>query len=138
MPNIADRVTISPSYQYYQLLPDLKDFGTYIREKICPALGDECSAIVTSVESADYVDIDYDTVSHSLTVRIYRSGAPLHPAWTEKISLRDNTSSVEVGILASEKSTQPEPEMLALGGFLTVLGEDTKPSTFHLDPHGLT
>ena len=34
---------------------------------------------------------------------------------------------VEVGVLAIEKATQPEE--LSLGGFLAVLGEDTKPST---------
>jgi hypothetical protein len=50
------------------------------------------------------------------------------PAQTQDIDLKETTSSgrLEVGILSVESPKQPEE--LSLGGFLTVVGEDTKPS----------
>jgi len=52
---------------------------------------------------------------------------PKSDTWNERIQNLEGTDRVEVGVLASEKPT--EPEELALGGFLTVVGEDDKPST---------
>ena len=50
---------------------------------------------------------------------------PLH---TQDVNLKKTASSgrLEVGVLSIEPSRQPEE--LSLGGFLTVVGEDTKPS----------
>ena len=78
------------------------------------------------MESADYLDIDFDTISQALVLNVFHGTAPKLGGWTEKISKLDHFAKVEVGILAPESPNQPEE--LSLGGFLTVLGEDSKAS----------
>lgn len=66
--------------------------------------------------------MDFDTTSLALTMTAFW---PLH---TQDINLKKTASSgrLEVGVLSIQPSKQPEE--LSLGGFLTVVGEDTKPS----------
>ena len=42
------------------------------------------------------------------------------------MQISEAANRIEVGVLANETPT--EPEELSLGGFLTVIGEDEKPS----------
>lgn len=127
---ISDRFTASSAFQYYQLLPSLGNVTAYIQNKICPALGDECLAFASRLPSAEYIDIDFDTISQALVLNIFRQ-KPANPGgWTEQITSVGTTGKVEVGVLANEPPT--EPEELKLGGFLTVLGEDDKPSMCHI------
>ncbi|EGE79844.1 pbn1 [Blastomyces dermatitidis ATCC 18188] len=129
-PPILSRTFISnPPLQFHQLLPSLDEFVKYIQHKICPRLGDEqkitCESDVASLLSADSVDIDYDSVSHTLTTAGYWSKPPQRDGWTETISKRKkSTDKVEVGILAMERARLPEE--LSMGGFLAVVGEDKK------------
>jgi hypothetical protein len=70
------------------------------------------------------VDIDYDAISHTLTVSTFWSQPlPGNKGWTEVITKSSNAVSekVEVGLLASEKAVDKED--LSLGGFLAVVGE---------------
>lgn len=78
------------------------------------------------MESADYLDIDFDTISQALVLNAFHGTPPNLIGWTEKISKLDRFAKVEVGILAPESPN--EPEELSLGGFLTVLEEDSKAS----------
>lgn len=96
---------------------------TYIQQKACPASDAECQNRAASILSADYVDIDYDSISHALTISGYWSKSPQGDGWTEEIKKRElGADKVEVGLLSSEPAT--EPEELKVGGFLAVVGEN--------------
>ena len=82
--------------------------------------------MATSLESADYLDIDFDTISQALDLNVFHGSPPKLSGWTEKISKPNLFAKVEVGILAPASPNQPEE--LSLGGFLTVLDEDSKAS----------
>lgn len=103
--------------------------AAYVQHKICSELGVECSAFASNLAAADYIDFGFDTISQALVVNVFRHKSTDPGGWTEQITSAGTTSKVEVGVLANEQPT--EPEELSLGGFLTVLGEDDKPSTFH-------
>ncbi|MCJ1388379.1 protease B nonderepressible form [Xylographa bjoerkii] len=79
-----------------------------------------------SLSSADYVDMDFDAISQALSISTFRGEPPNQIGWTERFNNSGGAIKVEVGILATEKPT--EPEELSLGGFLTIVGEDDKPS----------
>lgn len=95
-------------------------------EKICRRLGEECYQKSAELLTANYLDVDFDALSQSLTLRMFHDRNSSTHGWTRAISNPWKDSRVEVGVLASEKST--EPESLSLGGLLTILGEDEKPS----------
>ncbi|MCJ1312043.1 protease B nonderepressible form [Agyrium rufum] len=134
LPVLSERFATSASFQYYQSLLGLEDLITYISQKICPSLGEQCHRKASSLRGANYVDLDFDTISQALDVRAFYSrptdGISASESWTEQITRPNKDSRVEVGILATEKST--EPESLTFGGFLTVIGEDAKPTSKNL------
>ncbi len=74
------------------------------------------------LEGAVSVDVDFDTISHAVTVTaLWKS-----QNWDVDVVNESPKDRVEVGILSNEKPL--ELEELSLGGFLTVVGQDTKPS----------
>jgi hypothetical protein len=75
------------------------------------------------------VDIDYDSISHALTISTFWSHPREHNGWVEGIRRHKGAQSerIEVGLLANERAV--DPEELSLGGFLAVVGEDSKLST---------
>jgi hypothetical protein len=106
----------------------LNGLVTYIQQKICRA-NTACLEHAASILSADSVDIDYDSISHSFIISGYFSKSPGNRGWTEKIRQREfGWDKVEVGLLELEGATNPEE--LSMGGLLTVVGEDDKPSMF--------
>lgn len=139
-PMLSRRFTSNPPVQFHQLVPSLDEFVTYVQHKVCSLRGDEhritCQSHVSSFLSADSLDIDYDSISQTLTVAAYWSKPPQKGGWTETIEKRETaTDQVEVGMLALERAIKPED--LSVGGFLAVLGEDQSLSTFYLPqpPH---
>lgn len=78
------------------------------------------------LSSANYVDIDFDTISQSLNFNAFWDFPPESAFWDEQIDTNGGSVKVEVGVLTNEKPTQPED--LSLGGALMVLGEDSNPS----------
>jgi hypothetical protein len=83
---------------------------------------------VDEVSSADSVDVDYDAMSQAVVFTVHWSSSPGNPGndWTEAISVPDNESTVEIGVLSHEPNSDPED--IQFGGFLTVLGRDDAPS----------
>lgn len=120
----SERFKSSTALQYHDLGPSLKDLVTYIQLKICTPSDELCIAKASSLSAVDYLDIDYDAISQSLTLTTFQHKAPPPGAWTEKIQKRGISAKTEVGVLASEKAI--EPEQLSLGGFLATVGESTK------------
>lgn len=88
----------------------------------CPPRNKSCHKRVERLREADYIDFDFDTISHTLTISSFWASQ----TWDLSISNDDSKDRLEVGILSNEKPI--ELEELNLGGFLTVVGEDTKPS----------
>lgn len=77
---------------------------------------------------ADSIAIDYDTTADTITLSTFWSQPHSETAWTEDIGVIGSNGKVEVGILSNEKSIDPED--LTLGGYLAVVGQDTKLSMY--------
>ena len=123
---LSERFASSAALQYYEFLPTLKDLVTYVQQKICYAANEPCKAKAATLRFADYLDIDYDAISQTFILSAFRHAPPEGGLWDEHIDNAESSAKIEVGVLASEKATQPEE--VSLGGFLTVIGEDKKPS----------
>ena len=125
---LSERFASTPTYQFYTSLPSLDHFATFIEANICSELGKGCRAQASSIRSADSLDIDYDSISHTLTLTGYWSSPPAG-GWTEKIPKHpDGKGRVEVGLLSIDKAD--DLEELKVGGLLGVVGEDEKMSMF--------
>ncbi|KAF2142789.1 uncharacterized protein K452DRAFT_357874 [Aplosporella prunicola CBS 121167] len=145
LPVLSERFSSSAASQYYHLLPNLDNLITYIQQALCSSSDPACQDQAASLRSAQYLDIDYDTISHALIVNAFWAQGPNPDGqWTSEITLGTKSEKIEVGILNNEKPL--EAEELSLAGFLTVIGEDTKakpamfsfPSRHHPLPHPLT
>ncbi|KAF2181677.1 PIG-X-domain-containing protein [Zopfia rhizophila CBS 207.26] len=125
LPILSGRFSMSSSSQYYAHVPSLPNLVIYIQQKVCPASSTSCQKGASSLLSASYLDIDYDTISHALILNAYWAREPTSGTWTETISPRGKEETIEIGVLNNEKN--PDPEDVAFSGFLTVLGQDTSP-----------
>ncbi|KAG8532102.1 uncharacterized protein KY384_003739 [Bacidia gigantensis] len=128
---LSERFASSASFQYYQGLLSSTSLSNYIEETICSKKDSACRHDAERIKSADYFDIDYDTISQSFTFTAYFGRA--HPVdatgqitkpWNEYIGDFNGSVATEIGILSSQKST--EPEELSLGGSLVQLSKDTR------------
>ncbi|MCJ1466049.1 protease B nonderepressible form [Pseudocyphellaria aurata] len=120
-----DRFTSATALQFYAPVPALKDLITYIQLKICPTNDEVCAGKALNLNAVDYLDIDYDAISQSLVLSAFRCEPPTPGTWNAKFQKLGYSAKIEVGVLASERAT--EPEELSLGGFLTTIGESDKP-----------
>lgn len=93
----------------------------YAKHKLCSEDQLYCTARVSKLLSASSVDIDFDTISHALSITAF------WPSQVQGFDLKNTGANdrMEVGVLSVE--SPKEPEELSLGGFLTVIGEDSKP-----------
>ena len=87
----------------------------------------ECFDRVESLRNVSYLDIDYDAISQAIVFNVHWRQSPVPQ--TIRINAHSPNEKVEVGVLSSEQPI--EPEELSLGGFLTVLGEDSKPGKWN-------
>ena len=120
LPN--DRFSHSTPLSFFQPLESLGNLYEYLKHKLCQNSHPECLERVTALLTASSVDIDFDTISHTLTITAFWPPDPR----SISLSNRNPKDRLEVGILSVE--SPQEPEELSLGGFLTIVGEDTKPS----------
>ena len=104
----------------------MTDLATYLHQKICPEKDESCRLRASSLEFADYLDIDYDTISQSFVLSAFWHSPPFEEDWDECIGNSQASVNIEVGVLANEKPSQLEE--LSLAGFLAVVGQDSKPS----------
>ncbi|KAG4030294.1 hypothetical protein MFRU_012g00370 [Monilinia fructicola] len=118
----VERFASNAATQYYQPLESLSNLVEYIQKKICNASDEDCISRSSTLLSASSVDIDFDTISHALNIVAYWEPQ----TWNIGITNSAPKERVEVGILSVETPLQPEE--LSLAGFLTVVGEDSKPS----------
>lgn len=123
---MTSRFTTSSAFQCYEVLPSLHDFVSYIQQDVCPRADTRCSKGANRLQRADYLDIDYDAISRNLVLTSFHHKPPDPHGWDGHIKSHSNSSNTEVGLLTNEQAITPEE--LSLGGYLTVIGEDQKPS----------
>ena len=135
-PILSERFATSSTYQYYQLSDVPAQIGKAFLSKLCNTTSkglaalDSCESQLQELATATYIDIDFDAISHTVVFTASWSG-PYGDDLASRRAARPirkprAEDRVEVGVLQSEKAT--EPEELSLGGYLTVLGEDDHPS----------
>ncbi len=99
----------------------------YLQKRVCGQSNQLCLDQVLRLQSASYLDVDFDAISQAIILKAFWDHPPnTNGVWDETLKVAATNDRVEVGILANEKPL--EPEELNLGGFLTVVGEDDKPS----------
>ena len=83
--------------------------------------------ILSAAGTSAYVDVDFDAISHTVTVVVFWPSTGPRAESREYLEARKTNSEdrLEVGVLKSE--TADEEEELSLGGYLTVLGESDHP-----------
>lgn len=128
------------TWQWFQYAPSRDGLGWWILGEVCDAGEahgeslEACRGRLDAAGGASYIDVDFDAISHALTLTAvwspFRSGMePDLKQASRTVSKARQRDRVEVGTLQIEQSD--EPEELSLGGFLTVLGEDDRPSEFY-------
>lgn len=134
-PLVSERFAQTASHQYYSLLPSIQKLAAYIQRNVCSPSDLSCLHTASLINIADSVDMDYDSISHALTLTVFWSKQPevfydpigeftTLDAWNIDIQAKP-ADKVEVGILSPDPAQ--DPSELALSGFLTVVGEDDRP-----------
>lgn len=126
MPMLSERFTMSTALQYYSPFSEADWEATKVAGWIATMTG--------SNDTPSYVDIDYDAISQAVVYTAVWSNKSKN-GWTDKYTApeEDSDSTMEIGVLSHEANTDPEDYQF--GGFLTVLGQDSKPSTTPVPMH---
>lgn len=134
-PVLSARFARTTTLQYYSELPTVQSLVSYLQRQICSHSDLSCLHSASLLNIADSIDIDYDSISHALTLSVFWSKQPditydpiqdstAVDIW--KVDIRSRgTERVELGVLSSEPAQ--DPSELSLSGFLTVLGQDDHP-----------
>ena len=141
-PVLSQRFSSSSSLQYYSSLPSLKAFVAYLQRNFCPRSDVRCIHSVSLLNVADYLDIDYDSISHAITLSAFWSRPPsvffdpidettIYDRWKIDARRTSQNDRIEVGILSATQASDAHDQQMS--GFLTILGEDgePKPTLFH-------
>jgi hypothetical protein len=134
MPVLSERFSMATSNQYYAYLGDIQTMIGQFQILICGEKGYEwCTGTTAEFMTSRYIDVDYDTISRAVVLTAgYPSAHEKGEGWTEEIRLPSQDATVEIGVLNHESNADPED--IQFGGFLTVLGQDERPSTSHPPP----
>lgn len=109
-------------------MPRLLHFQTTLARLLCGGgVEGECVGQVASLSYVTSLDVDFDAIGHAVTLTgFWRAGLPAESG--KGVPGKGGASDrLEVGVLAAQRPE--EPEELKLGGFLTVVGEGSRPST---------
>ncbi|EAU30482.1 conserved hypothetical protein [Aspergillus terreus NIH2624] len=129
-PLLSTRFASTAALQFHSILPSLQNLVTYLQHKACASADEDCLRRVAGLLVADSVDVNYDSISHALTISGYWSRTP-PKGWTEEVRAREaGKGQIEVGLLGTEKAI--EPEEIQMGGVLAVVGkeDELKPTLF--------
>ncbi|KAL5360364.1 PIG-X [Aspergillus floccosus] len=128
-PLLSTRFASTAALQFHSALPSLQNLVTYLQHKACASTDEDCVRRVAELLTADSIDVNYDTISHALTISGYWSRTP-SKGWTEEVRARAaGKDQIEVGLLGTEKAI--EPEEIQMGGVLAVVGKEDELSRLH-------
>lgn len=122
----SSRSARSPSHQFYGHVESLKALANYVKQRICPVSDRQCHSWLDNLTTISSLDVDFDLAPQALTVSSMWQKPVTGKSWNDTIGREAYGNNVEVGVLSEEEATSKED--VKLGGWLTVLGEDTKPS----------
>lgn len=125
-PNSVESISAQPA-QFHHNLHSIDHFVAFIRSIACDLADVQCADSISYASLADSVAIDYDATTDTVTLSTFWSQPHSEAVWTEDIVNIGSSGRVEVGILSNERAIDPED--LSLGGYLAVVGQDTKLST---------
>jgi hypothetical protein len=107
-------------------VPSISTLVRFITRTICDSSHDRCKSEASELLHADYLDLDYDSISHTLVLKAFWAKSFLPSGvWREKHILPPGEHALEVGVLTNEKAD--EEEELKYSGFLTQVGKAGKP-----------
>jgi len=112
---------VEGAYQFYTPLKSIGALAGFVEGHLCTGVkGKDCA---TGIESADYLDLKWDSISQTLVVNRFwsRPGEPRRETVAGDDRKRRN---IEVGVLGNDKPMAEES--LTLGGVLHVVGRDDK------------
>lgn len=115
---LSERFSMSTASQYYSPFSSDDWYGSKVAGWLRMMTG--------ANDSESYIDIDYDAISQTIVFTALWHKAPSEKGWIDHIKTPREGSTIEIGVLAHEPNTDPED--IQFGGFLTVLGQDDKPS----------
>ena len=135
-PVLSERFASASTYQYFHLSGVDQYIGVHILERLCEGklfrLHD-CKNQIQELENASYIDVDFDAISHALVfTAFWNPNRPqIMPTQRDKRPIKklDSSDTIEVGVLQSEKAN--EPEELSMGGYLTLIEEQDRPSMIY-------
>lgn len=132
---LSERFTSAAALQYYFKASSLNNLVAWLQRNVCKPSDVVCRHDVALLNLADYLDFDYDSISHALIVTAYWSKPPavlMDPVgqWTTYDHWNLAVDGLakdrnEIGILTTNPGQ--EPTQLHMEGFLTVVGEDDEP-----------
>jgi hypothetical protein len=116
------------SKQYFYYINSLQDFSIWIQKNVCGEDGIPCRLRARDLEKASSIDIDFDAMSQSMTLKtIWTRPNGDDGKWYETLSKGKNAGdTLEVGVLMNEPPE--EEETLRYSGFITQVGKDRSPS----------
>ena len=135
-PLVSERFAATSATQYHSLLPSLSNLVAYIQRHVCARSDVTCTHTASLLNIAESLDIDYDSISHTLMVNAFWSRPPAilydpvgewttYDAWNLDAQRKSQNDRVEVGIL--ESLPADDEHDVKLSGHLTVVGEDDRP-----------
>ncbi|KAF2854348.1 PIG-X-domain-containing protein [Plenodomus tracheiphilus IPT5] len=127
LPILSERFSMSTTSQYYAFLDTIDSLAGNIASKFCQTNENYCRELAKELLTATSLDIDYDTISRAVVLTATWPTAPNNEGWSEDIALPHKEATVEIGVLSHEPNADPED--IQFGGFLTVLGQDSAPTT---------
>lgn len=126
LPTLSGRFSMSSSLQHWAYLESIQYFLQNTMRKLNIETFERLVSDYRDTSSLSYLDIDYDTISRAVVLSFGWADAPDPKGWSETVFRYPRDSTVEIGVLIHEANSDPED--IQFGGFLTVLGEDERPS----------
>ena len=132
---LSTRFSSSASTQFYTILPSLHQLVAKLQATVCRPSDTICTHSIALLNLANYLDIDFDSISQTVTLSPYWSKPPetlLNPVedsvtyneWALQIDSSPN-DKIEVGVLKSSETPTEKPQ-IHMEGYIAAVGDDEK------------
>ncbi|KIE00304.1 protein pbn1, partial [Metarhizium majus ARSEF 297] len=112
-----------PAATFHQELEDLSAFIDWVTKEICSKEDSVCRSRAEALSDAVSLDILWDSTLRTLRI------SSLFPLTEQSINVAgSSTRRTEVGVFSKDTPPNQKPHEIGVSGFLTVLGENKKPS----------